>query len=149
MHALVAPHAGYMFSGPAAAHGYAALAEDGRPDLIIILGPSHYASGRTAALSLARAWRTPLGEALVDMEFGRRLLAETDLVEVDERTHAPEHSLEVQVPFLQFIYGEEAAEDRAVLSCAPTSPRRENICWRIRARWGKRSPRWWDGAGRW
>lgn len=106
LHALVSPHAGYMFSGPAAAHGFAALAADGVPETAIILGPSHHASDRRAALSLVRAWQTPLGEAPIDQEVGRELLAASDLLEVDERTHAPEHSLEVQVPFLQFLYGE-------------------------------------------
>ncbi len=103
---LVSPHAGYMFSGPAAAHGFAALAADGVPETAVILGPSHYASARGAALSRMRAWRTPLGEAPLDAAFGSALLDASPLVEVDERTHAPEHSLEVQVPFLQFVYGD-------------------------------------------
>ncbi len=104
--ALISPHAGHMFSGPAAAQGMAALAADGAPEVVVLLGPSHYASARRAALSRVRAWRTPLGAARVDQEFGARLLAATDLVEADERTHAPEHSLEVHVPFLQHTFGE-------------------------------------------
>jgi len=120
MQALVSPHAGYMFSGPAAAHGYAALAADGIPEVAVLLGPSHYVSSRQAALSLARAWRTPLGEVLVDMELGRHLLAASDLVEADERTHAAEHSLEVQLPFLQFVYGEQTP--RIVPVCVRAHP---------------------------
>jgi hypothetical protein len=108
LRALISPHAGYMFSGPAAAHGFAALAADGLPEFVILLGPSHYSSARTSAVSLARAWRTPLGEVPVDMELGRHLLGGSDLVEVDERAHAREHSLEVQLPFLQFVFGDRA-----------------------------------------
>jgi AmmeMemoRadiSam system protein B len=102
--ALVSPHAGYVFSGPAAAHGYVALAADGIPEAVIVLGPSHHFPGHSAAISTAAAWATPLGEAPVDDALRRKLLAEDDLFAADERTHMPEHSLEVQVPFLQFTY---------------------------------------------
>ncbi len=104
--AIVSPHAGYMFSGPAAAHGYRALAADGVPEAIIILGPSHYTADPVGAVSLAQAWRTPLGEARVDRELGQSLAEATPLLEVDETPHQSEHSLEVQVPFLQFIYAD-------------------------------------------
>jgi len=103
--ALVSPHAGYMFSGPAAAHGFAALAEDGVPETVVILGPSHSAAARTAAVSLVEAWRTPLGEVPVDVELGHALMEATPLLVADEHCHAQEHSLEVQVPFVQFVYG--------------------------------------------
>lgn len=106
--ALVSPHAGYMFSGPAAAHGFAALAADGVPEVAVILGPSHYAADRRGAVSLAESWRTPLGLARVDRELGARLISATPLLVADEAPHRPEHSLEVQVPFLQFAYGERA-----------------------------------------
>lgn len=101
--ALVSPHAGYMFSGPAAAHGFAALAADGLPDTAIILGPSHYVAARRGAVSLVDAWRTPLGAVPVDVDLGRRLLEATPLLEADENAHRLEHSLEVQIPFLQFL----------------------------------------------
>jgi len=104
--ALVSPHAGYMFSGPAAAHAFAALAADGRPDTVIILGPSHHVAARRAAVSLAPAWRSPLGEVPVNLELGRKLIEGSPLLEADEAAHRPEHSLEVQVPFLQFLYPE-------------------------------------------
>ncbi len=104
--AVVSPHAGYMYSGPAAAHSFHALAADGVPDTVIILGPSHYATDRRAALSPASAWRTPLGEVQLDEDLGRELLERCRLLVADERAHRLEHSLEVQVPFLQFIYGE-------------------------------------------
>jgi hypothetical protein len=104
--ALVSPHAGYMYSGPAAAHGYRALAGDGIPQTVVILGPSHYNLDRRAAVSLADTWRTPLGDAAVDIAFGQELIEASPLLEEDEQSHRDEHSLEVQVPFLQFAYGE-------------------------------------------
>ncbi len=105
--ALVSPHAGYMYSGPAAAHGFAALAGDGVPEVAVILGPSHHSLGRAAAVSTADAWLTPLGEAPLDAALARELVAATDLLVADEAAHQWEHSLEVQVPFLQFIYGDD------------------------------------------
>jgi len=112
--ALISPHAGYIYSGPAAAHAFTALAADGVPETAVILGPSHYTSDRRVALSSAAAWRTPLGEVQVDADLAGQLLKSSDLFEVDEQVHAREHSLEVQVPFLQFVYGERAPKICAV-----------------------------------
>jgi len=104
--ALISPHAGYMYSGPGAANGFAALAADGTPETVVIIGPSHQAGGRGAAVSFAEAWRTPLGPVSVDVDLCRALVEATDLLVADEETHRWEHSLEIQVPFLQFVYGE-------------------------------------------
>lgn len=104
--ALVSPHAGYMFSGPAAAHGFAALAADGAPEVVVILGPSHYAADRRAAVSTAPVWRTPLGDVEVDAALGRQLVEASPLIAADERPHRGEHSVEVQIPFLQFVFGD-------------------------------------------
>ncbi len=104
--AVVSPHAGYMFSGPAAAQGFSALAADGLPEVVVILGPSHYLASKQAAISLVDAWRTPLGDVPIDTELGRRLLDSSPLLEHDEQAHRNEHSLEVQVPFLQFVYAD-------------------------------------------
>jgi len=71
--ALVSPHAGYVYSGPAAAHGFAALAADGRPEIVVILGPNHQGLGLPIAVSGASAWSTPLGEVPVDVDLSRRL----------------------------------------------------------------------------
>jgi len=103
---LVSPHAGYMYSGGAAARGYYVLARDGRPGVFVIIGPSHRADTRVA-LDPSDGWRTPLGVARVDREFLRALAGATDVVRFEEYAHLYEHSLEVQVPFLQFIYGED------------------------------------------
>jgi AmmeMemoRadiSam system protein B len=95
-----------MYSGPAAAQAFAALAADGTPETVIIIGPSHYAAARGGAVSLVDAWRTPLGEVPIDRGLGARLVETSPLLEADEAAHDLEHSLEVQVPFLQFVYAD-------------------------------------------
>jgi hypothetical protein len=104
--ALVSPHAGYMFSGPAAANGFSLLAADGVPEIAVILGPSHYSAERQAAISTAASWRTPLGQVAVDTDLTRQLTSICPLLAADESPHRFEHSLEVQIPFLQYIYGD-------------------------------------------
>lgn len=106
---LVAPHAGYVYSGPGAAWAYAAAARDGRPSAVVILGVNHFAyyhAGSALALSSADGWATPLGVMPVARELGEMLQARDANVTVDDSAHAREHSLEVQVPFLQYLFGE-------------------------------------------
>jgi len=102
---LICPHAGYMYSGPVAAHAFYELAIDGKPDTVVILGPNH--AGYGSALSIMRegAWRTPLGDVEIDSAIADAILHETNLIDVDELAHRYEHSIEVQLPFLQFLYG--------------------------------------------
>jgi AmmeMemoRadiSam system protein B len=102
---LVVPHAGYMASGPVAAHAYHSLAQDGKPDVIVIFGPNH--TGRGSALSIMNegVWRTPLGDVKVDAETANQILQASDIIDVDERAHSHEHSIELQLPFLQYLYG--------------------------------------------
>ena len=104
---LVVPHAGYMASGPVAAHAYYSLANDGKPDVIVIFGPNH--TGRGSALSIMNegAWRTPLGDVDVDAETADRILQASRIVDLDDRAHVYEHSIELQLPFLQYLYGSE------------------------------------------
>ena len=102
---MICPHAGYMYSGPVAASAYFELAEDGKPDTVVLLGPNH--TGYGSALSLMRegVWRTPLGDVEIDTEIASQITHETSLIDVDELAHRYEHSIEVQLPFLQFLYG--------------------------------------------
>ena len=95
---IIVPHAGYVYSGPCAAYCYKEIAESVPPDLFIILGLSH--SGFSSCLSL-EDWKTPLGTVKVDKEFGKLLVKNG--IPQDEQAHAAEHSIEVQIPFLQFI----------------------------------------------
>lgn len=106
IYGLVSPHAGYPYSGPIAAHGFGALAESGRPESVILLGPNHGARGKDVAVTEADAWETPLGTVEIDDELRQAVLDASDLVVADEPTHAGEHSLEVQVPYLQYLYDE-------------------------------------------
>ncbi|MEM3577792.1 MAG: AmmeMemoRadiSam system protein B [Candidatus Bathyarchaeia archaeon] len=102
---LVCPHAGYMFSGPVAAHAYYELAFDGKPDVAVIFGPNHTGYGSPLAVMNEGAWRTPLGDLEVDSETANQILHEARIIDIDESAHKYEHSIEVQLPFLQFLYG--------------------------------------------
>ena len=98
--ALIVPHAGYAFSGPCAAHAYAKLAKAKTPKTIILIGPSHH--GHESCLSAA-AWETPLGIVEIPAQDVAMLSKEL-MIAIDEDAHMDEHSLEVQMPFLQYIY---------------------------------------------
>ncbi|MCS7140185.1 MAG: AmmeMemoRadiSam system protein B [Candidatus Nezhaarchaeota archaeon] len=102
---LVCPHAGYMYSGPVAAHSYSELARDGRPEVVIILGPNHTGLGSGISIVDSGYWRTPLGDVKVNDDVARRIVRNSELISVDELAHEQEHSIEVQLPFLQYIYG--------------------------------------------
>ncbi|CCQ32403.1 candidate gene for the hypothesized phosphomevalonate decarboxylase; COG1355, predicted dioxygenase [Halorhabdus tiamatea SARL4B] len=114
---LVAPHAGLPFSGPVAAHSYAALAESGTPETVVILGPNHTGVGAAVAVPGDDEWRTPLGSVQIDADLREQIVDSTDAT-VDDRAHASEHAAEVQLPFLQYLY-----DDLAVL---PISLRRQD-----------------------
>jgi AmmeMemoRadiSam system protein B len=102
---LVCPHAGYMYSGHVAAHAYYELAKNGKPEIIVIFSPNH--TGRGSALSIMNegVWRTPMGDAEIDSNTANRILSESRIIDVDDRAHAYEHSIELQLPFLQYLYG--------------------------------------------
>jgi MEMO1 family protein len=98
--AAVVPHAGYPYSGAIAAHVYARVAADRPPRSVLVLGVDHHGAGRGAVLSV-RPWLTPLGPTAVDAELADALTAGP--VRVDEAAHAREHSIEVQLPFLEYV----------------------------------------------
>jgi MEMO1 family protein len=104
---LICPHAGYVYSGPVAAHSFYELALDGKPDSVILLGPNHTGYGSGLSVMREGIWRTPLGDVEVDSKLADAILHETRLLDVDEVAHRYEHSIEVQLPFLQFLYGNE------------------------------------------
>ena len=99
---LVVPHAGYMYSGPVAAHSYYSLASDGKPDVFIIIGPNHTGFGAPIATT-KEDWVTPLGKAYTDKKLIKKIVDDETIFE-DPLAHVNEHSIEVQIPFLQFIY---------------------------------------------
>lgn len=98
--AVVVPHAGYVYSGPIAAHAFAALAAERAPSTILVLGVNHTGRGAPAALS-TRDWETPLGVVPVDRDLVRAL--DHRPIEADEAAHSREHSTEVELPFLQYV----------------------------------------------
>lgn len=100
---LVCPHAGYMYSGPVAAHGYLALSGL-NPDLVIVVGPNHYGIGSGVAVPAAKSWLTPLGEVSIARDAAIELVEASGIIDVDDMSHMQEHSIEVQIPFLQFIF---------------------------------------------
>ena len=102
---MICPHAGYTYSGPVAASAFFELAIDGKPDTVVLLGPNHTGYGSALALMREGVWRTPLGDVEVDSALADALLHETSIVDVDETAHLYEHSIEVQLPFLQYLYG--------------------------------------------
>ena len=93
------PHAGPIYSGPCAANLYARL--DPAVRRVIILGVNHRARGHRAALSPWTSWRTPLGEVAVDEELNESLAGCVKFLKRDAAAHAHEHSIEIQLPFLQ------------------------------------------------
>ncbi len=103
--AIIAPHAGYLYSGPIAASAYAQFIP-GRDAIkrVVLLGPSHYVAVEGLAASSAEFFATPLGLVPVDAEALRKLAKLPQVVVLDE-AHAAEHSLEVQLPFLQVVLG--------------------------------------------
>ena len=103
---VVAPHAGYIYSGPVAAHAYLHVSSLRHPELVVIVAPNHYGTGSGVATFREGRWETPLGEIPVDEEAARRIVELTGIVDYDPSAHTNEHSLEVQLPFLQSIYGE-------------------------------------------
>lgn len=102
---LVCPHAGYTYSGPIAAHSYMALARDGTPSTFVILGPNHWGVGSGVSIMTEGVWQTPLGDTTVDSETAKQITEHSSIVDVDEIAHLKEHSIEVQLPFLQYLYG--------------------------------------------
>jgi len=97
--ALMSPHAGYIYSGKVAGRTFSGVKI---PDEVVILGPNHHGRGHMAAVYASGAWETPLGQTMIASDFARRILDECPMTAEDSVAHRFEHSLEVQLPFLQF-----------------------------------------------
>ena len=103
--AIIAPHAGYIYSGPVAASVYAPLAAlRGSIRRIVLLGPTHRFAVNGLALPASTAFATPLGAVPVDQQ-AVAAIEDMPQVVVSDAAHAQEHSLEVQIPFLQVVFG--------------------------------------------
>lgn len=97
---VVAPHAGYLYSGRVAG---AVFSRVEFPDTFVILGPNHTGLGAGAAIMTSGEWETPLGKIPIDTELGKAILANSSVLEEDHLGHLQEHSIEVQLPFLQYF----------------------------------------------
>jgi AmmeMemoRadiSam system protein B len=97
---LISPHAGYIYSGPVAG---ATISRIKFKDTFIIMGPNHTGRGRPFSIMTEGSWQTPLGEVEIDSELGKQILAHSRYLEEDHSAHLGEHSIEVQLPFLQYF----------------------------------------------
>src|SRR5688500_10024420 len=99
--AIIAPHAGLMFSGPVGAHAYKAV-QGAHYDVAVLVGPSHYVAFDGVALYPEGAFASPLGPAAIDTE-GAGAIAAAPIVQPLPAAHRREHSLEMQLPFLKYV----------------------------------------------
>jgi MEMO1 family protein len=106
--AVIAPHAGYVYSGPVAGHAFAALAQ-GVSEIrrVVVIGPAHFVPFRGIALPNAEAFRMPLGDVPLDPE-AIEALRDLPQVHFVDAPHQPEHALEVELPFLQIVLADFA-----------------------------------------
>jgi len=129
--ALVVPHAGYVYSGPIAASAYAQLRAPGPPvTRVVLIGPAHHVPVAGLALPEASRFLTPLGEVPVDQPLAARLLRLPQVTR-SAAAHALEHSLEVQLPFLQALL-----EDFTILPLAVGRASPEDVAEVLREAWG-------------
>src|SRR5262245_45417914 len=101
--ACIVPHAGYRYSGHVAGAVYAQI---DFPRCILVLGPRHRPRGEAQAILSSGGWQTPLGVARIDSDLAAALMRACPALTEDAVAHAQEHSLEVQVPFLQHLAGD-------------------------------------------
>ncbi len=105
--AVVSPHAGYIYSGPIAAMAFAEIYKYENPKTFIIIGPNHHGIGAPIAIYPRGYWETPLGTVEVDEEIVEELVKKVPYLEKDPTAFIQEHSLEVQLPFIQYIFGND------------------------------------------
>jgi AmmeMemoRadiSam system protein B len=98
---LVVPHAGYIYSGAIASYAFYELAVNGFADTFIILGPNHTGSGSGVSVMTEGFWETPLGNVSINSDVANYI--HSGIIDCDEIAHRYEHSIEVQLPFLQYI----------------------------------------------
>jgi len=97
---LISPHAGYIYSGPVAG---ATISRVKFRDTFIVIGPNHTGMGKPFSIMAEGAWQTPLGEVAIDSELARQIRDDSSHLEEDTAAHRNEHSVEVQLPFLQYF----------------------------------------------
>ena len=124
--AVIAPHAGYVYSGPVAGHAFAALGAGASAiRRAVVVGPAHFVPFRGIAVPSAAAFRTPLGDVPLDRR-GDRGDPRPAAGALADAPHEPEHALEVELPFLQAVLGDFALVPLLVGDATPARSRR---CW--------------------
>jgi AmmeMemoRadiSam system protein B len=138
----IVPHAGYAYSGPVAAWVYSKLDSAN----FIIIGPNHSGMGSRFAIMKSGIWKTPLGEVAIHEDVAEKLIKECKILEQDVLAHQYEHSVEVQLPFLQFRFGNtfkfvpicilnEFADDTLLESCKIIGKGIANVVKKEREKW--------------
>jgi len=117
----VSPHAGYVYSGSVAG---AVISRVKFKDTFIIMGPSHTGEGRPFSIMTEGSWKTPLGKVEIDSKLGKQILKGSRHLEEDHIAHLYEHSIEVQIPFLQYLKRDVKIVP-IVLSLAPAAVYKE------------------------
>jgi MEMO1 family protein len=128
--ALIAPHAGYVYSGGVAAAAFATLRGSGTITRVVLIGPAHYVAVRGIAVPTADAFETPLGRVPIDRR-AVSAIAELPFVVTADAAHAPEHALEVELPFLQTLLGSFALVPLLVGDAEP-----QQVAQLLRRLWG-------------
>jgi len=100
----IVPHAGWTFSGPVAGQVFAAIAARRQPATFVVFGAVHRRMGSTAAIFSSGVWETPLGAIETDQRLAERIMSASSLIDDDPYAHEMEHSIEVQVPFIQHLF---------------------------------------------
>ena len=106
IYGVICPHAGYMYSGPSAAHSYYAISSQ-NVDLAVIIGPNHWGVGSNIATMQNGKWKTPLGLLEIDSDAASSLLRITENIDDDFFSHSKDHSIEVQIPMLQTVFSKK------------------------------------------
>jgi AmmeMemoRadiSam system protein B len=100
---IMVPHAGYVYSGPTAAHAYSKLVKDGYPETFVILCPNHTGYGADVSVYNEGSWVVPNGVCDVDNELADEIIKNSNFAKSDFNAHLKEHSCEVQLPFLKYF----------------------------------------------
>jgi MEMO1 family protein len=101
---IIVPHGAYIFSGAISANAFFEIASH-NIDTFILIGPDHHGIGKRISVTSEGYWQTPLGDVLIDNTITNDLKRSCDFIEEDKKVHQIEHSLEIQVPFIQYSFG--------------------------------------------
>ena len=100
---VMVPHAGFKYSGSVASHSYCHIVQNGFPEVFVILSPNHTGYGSEVSVFNEGEWITPLGSVKIDEDFANSIISCSNVASADFDAHLFEHSIEVQLPFLQYF----------------------------------------------